>query len=62
MMQTLPTQKTVTFTEFLKCKPENKRCELNNGVVLEMNQPLGDHELIILFLNEIIKDNDVFVR
>jgi Uma2 family endonuclease len=54
MMQTLPTQKTVTFAEFLECKPENKRCELHNGVIFEMNQPVGDHEWIILFLNEII--------
>ncbi|NET70388.1 MAG: Uma2 family endonuclease [Sphaerospermopsis sp. SIO1G2] len=52
MMQTLPTPKTVTYAEFVECKPENKRCELHNGVVFEMNQPLGDHEDITSFAAE----------
>ncbi|WP_416233476.1 Uma2 family endonuclease [Anabaena sp. UHCC 0451] len=54
MIQALPKTKPVTFTEFLQWKPENKRYELHKGVIFEMNQPLGYHEWIILFLNEII--------
>ena len=52
MMQTLPTQKTVTFAEFLEWKPEGKRVELHNGVIIEMAQPLGDHEDITSFAAE----------
>lgn len=37
MIQTLPTNKTTTFAEFLEYKPENKKCELHNGVIVEMN-------------------------
>ncbi|MBK1988210.1 Uma2 family endonuclease [Sphaerospermopsis aphanizomenoides BCCUSP55] len=54
MIQALPKTKPVTFTEFVEWKPENKIYELHNGVIFEMNQPLGYHEWIILFLNEII--------
>jgi len=52
MVQTL--SKTVTFTEFINWKPEGNKHELHNGVVVEMNQPLGEHEDIICFLNAII--------
>lgn len=50
MIQSLRKTKSVTFTEFIEWKPENKRFEFHNGVIVEMNQPLGDHELIILIL------------
>lgn len=50
MIQALP--KPVTFADFVEWKPEGKRYELHNGVVVEMNQPSGQHEWIITFLNE----------
>jgi Uma2 family endonuclease len=42
--------KPVTFEEFLDWKPENGRYELHNGEIVEMSQPLGDHEEVIGFL------------
>jgi Uma2 family endonuclease len=54
MIQTLPKTKSVTFEEFVKWKPEGKYYELHNGVIIEMNQPLGDHEDISSFLAEIV--------
>ena len=48
MTQTLP--KLVTFEEFVKWKPDSGRYELHDGVVIEMPQPLGDHEEITGFL------------
>ena len=53
MIQTLPKTKSVTFEEFVQWKPEEKYYELHNGVIIEMNQPLGDHEDISSFLAEI---------
>ncbi|QJB46715.1 Uma2 family endonuclease [Dolichospermum flos-aquae] len=53
MIQTLPKTKSVTFEEFVQWKPEGKYYELHNGVIIEMNQPLGDHEDISSFLAEI---------
>ncbi|GAB1537510.1 hypothetical protein NUACC21_01550 [Scytonema sp. NUACC21] len=50
MTQALP--KVVTFEEFANWKPDNGRYELHNGVIVEMSQPLGDHEEIIVFLVE----------
>lgn len=50
MTQALP--KLVTFEEFANWKPDNGRYELHNGVIVEMSQPLGDHEEIIAFLVE----------
>ena len=47
MMQLL--QKQVTFTEFIDAKPEDTRYELHNGVIIEMPQPLGQHENITGF-------------
>jgi Uma2 family endonuclease len=41
--------KTITFEEFVQCKPENGRYELHDGVIVEM-QPTGDHEEIKGFL------------
>ncbi|MBD2390630.1 Uma2 family endonuclease [Aphanizomenon flos-aquae NRERC-008] len=51
MIQALPKTKSVTFEEFVQWKPEGKYYELHHGVIIEMNQPLGDHEWIIIFLN-----------
>jgi Uma2 family endonuclease len=50
MTQALP--KLVTFEEFANWKPDNERYELHNGVIVEMSQPLGDHEDIVGFLVE----------
>ncbi len=48
MTQTLP--KLVTFEEFVKWKPDGVRYELHDGVIVEMPQPVGDHEEITGFL------------
>lgn len=50
MTQALP--KVVSFEEFVNWKPDNGRYELHKGVIVEMPQPLGDHEEIIVFLVE----------
>jgi len=42
--------KPLTFEEFAEWKPENARYELHNGGIVEMSQPLGDHEEVIGFL------------
>lgn len=44
--------KVVTFEEFTAWKPEGGRYELHDGVIVEMTQPLGDHEDIVGFLVE----------
>ncbi|MEH2327028.1 MAG: Uma2 family endonuclease [Nostoc sp.] len=45
--------KVVTFDEFVAKYPDNtgQRYELYDGVVVEMPQPTGDHEEIIVFLS-----------
>jgi len=48
MTQTI--NKTVTFEEFIEWKPENKRYELHDGVIVEMAQPIGKHENVTGFL------------
>ncbi|BAY60367.1 hypothetical protein NIES22_04260 [Calothrix brevissima NIES-22] len=50
MSQTL--RKIVTFDEFVAKYPDNtgKRYELYDGVVVEMPQPLGNHEEVVGFL------------
>jgi Uma2 family endonuclease len=48
MNQTL--RKLVTFEEFAQWKPDGKRYELHDGVIIEMPQPLGGHEEITGFL------------
>ena len=48
MAQALP--KLVTFEEFVKWKPDGGSYELHDGVIVEMPQPLGDHEEITGFL------------
>jgi len=50
MTQALPKTKLVTFEEFVKWKPDGKRYELHDGVIIEVTQPLGDHEEIVGFL------------
>jgi len=50
MTQALPKTKLVTYEEFVKWKPDGKRYELHNGVIIEVTQPLGDHEEIVGFL------------
>ncbi len=52
MAQTLPTQKLVTFEEFIEWLPEStfKRYELHDGVIVEMSQPTGKHERVVGFL------------
>ena len=47
-----PLQKPITFAEFIEWKPDNKRCELHEGAIIEMSQPTGEHEDIIGFLAE----------
>jgi Uma2 family endonuclease len=50
MVQALP--KPVTFEQFAEWYPETGvRYELHNGVIVEMNQPLGEHEFIIGMLS-----------
>jgi Uma2 family endonuclease len=49
MVQTLT--KPVTFDKFIQWYPETGlRYELHNGVIIEMNPPVGDHELVIGWL------------
>ncbi len=49
MIQTL--NKTLTFEEFVKWIPEDKRYELHHGVVIEVAQPIGKHENVFAFLS-----------
>jgi Uma2 family endonuclease len=50
MVQTLT--KSVSFEEFIQFYPETgSRYELHNGVIVEMNPPVGDHEFVIGFLS-----------
>ncbi len=50
MTQAIP--KLVTFAEFVNWLPENSgvRYELHNGNIVEMAQPVGEHEEIKSFL------------
>ncbi|MHC5596620.1 MAG: Uma2 family endonuclease [Nostoc sp.] len=48
MIQAL--SKLVTFEDFAAWRPEGGRYELHDGVIVEMVQPVGDHEEIIVFL------------
>lgn len=52
MVQALDKIQLVTFTEFAEWKPEGKFYELHNGVIIEMTQPIGDHEIITSLLTE----------
>ncbi len=42
--------KTITFDEFIESYPDQGRYELRNGVIVEMPQPTGIHELIRAYL------------
>ena len=42
--------KTISFDEFIESYPDQGRYELRNGVIVEMPQPTGMHELIRAFL------------
>ena len=44
MTQTIP--KLIIFDDFLEWKPENRRYELHNGVIVEMPNPTGKHSAI----------------
>ncbi|MEH2257864.1 Uma2 family endonuclease [Nostoc sp.] len=46
-------RKVVTFNEFVAKYPDNtgERYELYDGVVVEMPQPTGDHEEVVVFLS-----------
>lgn len=50
MTQAIP--KLVTFEDFAAWRPEGGRYELHDGVIVEMAQPVGDHEDIVGFLVE----------
>ncbi len=50
-------QKLFTFEDFLKFleeQPENIRYELYDGNIIQMPQPVGDHEDIVVFLTTIL--------
>ncbi len=49
-MMTQALGKLITVPEFLETKPENGRYELHNGAVVQMSQPIGEHEEVIGFL------------
>ena len=42
--------KLVTFEDFAAWRPEAGRYELHDGVIVEMPQPVGDHEDVVGFL------------
>jgi Uma2 family endonuclease len=43
--------KPVTFADFIEWYPNTGvRYELHDGVIIEMNQPVGDHEKVVGFL------------
>ncbi|MEH2089232.1 Uma2 family endonuclease [Nostoc sp.] len=48
MTQAIP--KLVKFEDFAAWRPEGGRYELHDGVIVEMAQPVGDHEDVVGFL------------
>ncbi|MCG6133183.1 MAG: Uma2 family endonuclease [Nostoc sp. LLA-1] len=48
MIQSL--SKLVTFEDFAAWRPEGGRYELHDGVIVEMAQPVGDHEDMVGFI------------
>jgi Uma2 family endonuclease len=52
MVQAAAKTQLVTFAEFVAWKPDNSIYELHDGVIVEMPQPVGDHEEITRFLSE----------
>ncbi len=52
MVQAVTKPQLLTFEEFVEWKPEGKLYELYDGVIVEMPQPLGEHEDVTSFLAE----------
>lgn len=52
MVQILTKPQTVTFEEFAQGQSEGTLCELHNGVIIEMPQPVGAQVEITSFLSE----------
>jgi len=52
MVQTVTKPQLLTFDEFVEWKPDGKLYELYDGVIVEMPQPLGEHEDVTSFLAE----------
>lgn len=50
MIQTLSKTKLVSFEEFIQWKPEERFYELHDGEIVEMNPPVGKHEIRTGFL------------
>jgi Uma2 family endonuclease len=50
MVQVVAKTKPVTFEEFALWKPEGGLYELHDGVIIEMPQPVGEHEEVKGFL------------
>lgn len=50
MTQAITQPKVVTYAEFVELKPEGRPYELHDGVIVEMPQPLGEHEEVTGFL------------
>ncbi|MCC5606888.1 Uma2 family endonuclease [Nostoc sp. CHAB 5834] len=48
MTQAIP--KLVTFEDFAAWRPEGGRYELHDGVIVEMAQPVGEHEDVVGFV------------
>ncbi|MFN6483515.1 MULTISPECIES: Uma2 family endonuclease [unclassified Nostoc] len=48
MTQAIP--KLVTFEDFAAWRPEGGRYELHDGVIVEIAQPVGDHEDVVGFV------------
>ncbi|MEH1822574.1 MAG: Uma2 family endonuclease [Nostoc sp.] len=44
------THKLVTFEDFAAWRPDGGRYELHDGVIIEIAQPVGDHEDVVGFL------------
>ncbi|MCW5314832.1 Uma2 family endonuclease [Nostoc sp. KVJ3] len=42
--------KLVTFEDFAAWRPDGGRYELHDGLIVEMSQPVGDHEDVVGFL------------
>ena len=52
MTQTLPkilTETLITFEDFVKLETGDKRYELHNGILVEVAQPIGEHENVTGF-------------
>lgn len=52
MVQSVTKSQPITFEEFAQWRPEGGLYELYDGVIIEMPQPIGEHEEITSFLAE----------